>query len=70
MARESTAWVQRGAEATWHSHGWPARGARGAQGGAATWQEATQSRDPRGHLCGAPGGRLVSGGPTGIVGPG
>ena len=36
----------------------------------ATWQEATRSRGLRGCLCGAPHGRLVSGGPTGIVGPG
>ena len=27
-------------------------------------------RGPRGRPCGAPRGRLVSGGPTGIVGPG
>ena len=26
--------------------------------------------DPRGRPCGAPRGKLVSGGPTGIVGPG
>ena len=30
-----------GAEATWQSHGWPTRGAGGAQG-ADTWQEATR----------------------------
>ena len=42
VACGTTAWVRRGTEATWHSHGWPARGASGAQG-ADTWQVATQS---------------------------
>ena len=36
----TTARVRRGAEAMWQSHGWPTRGAGGAQG-ADTWQEAT-----------------------------
>ena len=36
----------------------------------ATWQEATRSCGPRGRPYGAPRGRVVSGGPTGIVGPG
>ena len=43
---------------------WPARGV----GGADAWQEATQT-GPRGRPCGAPRGRQVGGGPTGIVGP-
>ena len=63
MAHGTTA-LRRGTEATWQSHGWPARGA----GGADAWQEATQI-GPRGCLCGAPHGRQVGGGPTGIVGP-
>ena len=47
--------------------GWPTRGA----GGAATWQEATRSRGPRGRPCGVPRGDEMAGeGPTGIVGPG
>ena len=41
MARETTARVRHGAEATWQSRGWPTRGAGGAQG-ANTWQEATR----------------------------
>ena len=43
MARGTTARGRRGAEATWQSHGWPTRGAGGAQG-ADTWQEATRVR--------------------------
>ena len=43
MARGTTARVRRGAEATWQSHGWPTRGAGGAQG-AATWQGAMHPR--------------------------
>ena len=71
VARGTTAWVRRGTEATWQSHGWPARGAGGAQG-ADTWQVATQST--RVHV-GARVGRHVAvrsadGEPTGIVGPG
>ena len=67
--------MRRGTKATWQSPGGP-HGAHGAHGaheahiGAAMWQEATRSRGPRGRPCGAPRGRLVSGGPTGIVGPG
>ena len=38
VAREATASMRRGTEATWQSHGWPARGAGGAQG-ADTWQK-------------------------------
>ena len=45
-------------------HGWPARGA----GGADAWQEATRT-GPRGRPCGVPRGKQVGGGPTGIVGP-
>ena len=56
-------------KATWQSPGGP-HGAQEAHRGVATWQEATQSRGPRGRPYGAPRGRLVSGGPTGIVGPG
>ena len=43
VARETNAWMRRGTEATWQSHGWPARGA----GGADAWQEATRM-GPRG----------------------
>ena len=43
MACGTTARVQRGAEATWHSRGWPTWGAGGAQC-AATWQGATRPR--------------------------
>ena len=32
----TTEWMRRGTKATWQSHGWPARGAGGAQG-ANTW---------------------------------
>ena len=41
VARETTAWMRCGAEATWQDRGWPTRGAGGAQG-ADTWQEATR----------------------------
>ena len=41
VARGTTAWMRRGTEAMWQSHGWPARGVGGAQG-ADTWQEATR----------------------------
>ena len=61
--------MRRGTEATWQSPGGP-HGAQEALIGAATSQEATRSRGPRGRPCGVPRGRLVSGGPTGIVGPG
>ena len=61
--------MQRGTKATWQSPGGP-HGAQEAHNGAAMWQEATRSRSPRGRPCGAPRGRLVSGGPTGIVGLG
>ena len=68
VARETTAWMRRGTEATWQSHGWPARGAGGAQC-ADTWQEAT-----RVHV-GARVGRQVAGEvgiwrTHGLVGPG
>ena len=39
VAREISAWMRRGTEATWQSHGQPARGA----GGADAWQEATRT---------------------------
>ena len=61
--------MRRGTEATWQSPGGLHR-THEAHSGAATWQEATRSRGPRGRPCGAPRGKLVSGGPTGIVGPG
>ena len=71
MARETTAWVRRGVEATWQSHGWPAWGPGGAQG-ADTWQEATRStrvhadaREGR-HMAGKVGSWRAHG----IVGPG
>ena len=41
VACETTARMRRGTEATWQSHGWPARGASGAHG-TNTWQEATR----------------------------
>ena len=37
VARGTTAWMRRGTEATWQSHGWPTRGT----GGVDTGQEAT-----------------------------
>ena len=61
--------MRRGTKATWQSPGGP-HGPQEARSGAATWQEDTRSRGPRGRPCEAPHGRLVSGGPTGIVGPG
>ena len=61
--------MRRGTKATWQSPGGPHR-AQEAHSGAAMWQEATRSRGPRGRPCGAPRGRLVSGGSTGIVGSG
>ena len=63
----------RGCDVALRPRGRATGGSHGAQertGSAATWQEATQSRGPRGRPCEAPRGRLVSGGPTGIVGPG
>ena len=68
VALGTSAWMRRGTEATWQSHGRPARGA----GGADAWQEATRT-GPRGRPGGAPrgiGGGFAYGGPTGIVGPG
>ena len=41
VARETTARMRHGAEATWQGRGWPTRGAGGAQG-ADMWQEATR----------------------------
>ena len=61
--------MRRGIEATWQSPGGP-HGMQEAHSDTATWQEATRSRGPRGRPCRVPRGRLVSGGPTGIVGPG
>ena len=61
--------MRRGTEATWQSPGGP-HGALEALIGAATWQGATRSGGARGRPCGEPRARLVSGGPTGIVGPG
>ena len=58
--------MRRGTKAMWQSPGGP-HGVQEAHRGVATRQEATQSRGPRGRPCGAPCGRLVSGGPTGIV---
>ena len=39
VARGTSAWMRRGTKAKWQSHGWPARGA----GGADAWQEATRT---------------------------
>ena len=65
VARGTSAWMRRGTEATWQSHGWPTRGA----GGADAWQESTRT-GPRGARVGRRvGDRAGSGGPTGIVGP-
>ena len=67
----TTAWVRRGAEATWQSRGWPTRGAGGAQS-ADTWQEATRvhgsTRTPVWGATWQEGSAV--GGPTGIVGAG
>ena len=41
MARGTTARMRRCTEATWQGHGWPTRGAGGAQG-ADTWPESTR----------------------------
>ena len=60
--------VRRGTTATWQSRGGP-HGAQEAHIGAATWQEATRTCGPRGRPSGAPRGRQVGGGPTGIVEP-
>ena len=52
VARGITAWMRRGTKAMWQRHGWPARGAGGAQG-ADTWQEATRVHaGPRRRPCG------------------
>ena len=51
VARETSAWMRRGIEATWQNHGRPARGA----GGADVWQEAART-GPRGRPLGAPRG--------------
>ena len=47
--------VRRGTKATWQNPGGP-HGAQQARSGAATWQDATRSRGPRGRPCGAPRG--------------
>ena len=66
VARGTNAWMRRGTEAMWQSHGWPARGA----GGADTWQEATWM-GPRGRLCGVPCGKGAGDWRAhGLVGPG
>ena len=59
VAHGTTAWMRRGTEATWQSHGWPSRGAGCAQG-ADTWQEATRVHaDAReGATCGERGWRV------------
>ena len=36
VARRTSAWMQCGIEATWQSHGWPARGASGTDGSTRT----------------------------------
>ena len=64
VARESP----RGCDVALRPRGRGTGGQRGAHGRADAWQEATVTR-PRGRLCGAPRGRQVGGGPTGIVGP-
>ena len=74
VARGTTAWVRRGAEAMCQSHRWPARGAGGAQG-ADTWQEATWSTwSTRVHVDASEGrhvaGKVGSWRAHGIVGPG
>ena len=58
MARGTNTWMQRDTEATWQSHGWPARGAGGAD-------------MPRGRVhAGAREGRHVAcGGGTHMEGP-
>ena len=70
MARGITARVQRGADATWQSRGWPTRGARGAQG-AAMWQGATRPRwSMWAPVWGATWKRVGRWRAHGIVGPG
>ena len=61
VARETTARMRRGKEATWQSRGWPTRGAGGAQG-AVMWQEAMRVHaGPHGRPCGAPRGKRGGG---------
>ena len=70
MVPGATVWVRRGAEATWQSHEWLARGPGGAQG-ADTRQVAMR---PRGSMWTPMWGATwqvgaAIGGHTGIVGP-
>ena len=66
MARGTTAWVRRGAEAMWQSHGWPAGGTSGAQGrghmtsGHATTRVHVGARVGR-HVAGKDGSRRAHG---------
>ena len=43
VARGAIAWMRCGTEATWQSHGWPARGV----GGADTWHVGSHVEGPR-----------------------
>ena len=70
MARGTTSKVRRGTEATWQSPGGP-RGVQEAHSCTATWPggHATTRVHVDARVGRHVGGRLVGGGPTGIVGP-
>ena len=54
VARGTTAWVRRGAEATWQSHEWPAHGLVAHRGARARGKWPHDHAGPRGRPCGAP----------------